>query len=309
MYFCGKTKRIALNDDFYKNFMNIEGYDFQLRYLDPDDKRKSRSPNASLFSLFDPEDNKVTQVIKFCSVYTPCKIPHLCLRLDRFDREIQALRRVQQEGNSHHVIEILADGHQKISGKTFRYYTMEIAHEDLATFLRTREIERQQKFLLCAEIIECISALHDLGIYHRDIKPGNFLFTDSGNWKIADLGLIDSREEDLAAVDDGDLRERIGPRGFMSPEALNRWLGLGWPVPAIDNKSDVFQLARVMGLILQDKAFCGQLEPTDFLPVDERETLFELLSGAFQYDRDRRFDIGQFRECFLNRFGKKYVIE
>lgn len=306
MHFCKNRKKLILDKDEYNNFINIDEYDFQVRHLNPSEPWRSYSPNAYVFQLYDPDTEEPTQVIKFCRTYTPCA-PRMKLLCDRFEREISALKRVRDAGKNDHVIKIFEDAEEEISGKKFRYYTMELAKADLTGFINQEKLMPQQKFLLCSDIIKCINSLHDMGIYHRDIKPGNFLITEDDNWKIADLGLIDSREEDLAAVDDGQERAKVGPSGFLSPEALNRWLGLNDP-PRIDDKSDVFQLARVMGVILQGDIFCGQISASDFTRSEDSQHLFEVMSGALKYNATRRFDISELRDAFLGRFASKYAL-
>ena len=44
------------------------------------------------------------------------------------------------------------------------------------------------------DMLSALAAAHTAGILHRDIKPGNILFTDSGVTKIADFGIAKSAE-------------------------------------------------------------------------------------------------------------------
>ena len=305
MYLDRCSNRLKLHIDPFLNYISIDGYDFEVRYIDPDYPKKSTSPNGSVFCLYDSQQEITTQVIKFCRYFTPCTDPRINIRIERFEREVRALQKAFEAGKNNHVIELIAEGDKTVNGKTFRYYTMEHADGDLASFLRDNELLPQQRYVICADLIKCIQSLHAIGIYHRDIKPANFL-TIGNIWKIADLGLIDSREEDLAANDAK--RERIGPRGFLSPEAINKWLGLNEVPPRIDDKSDVFQLAKVMGFVLQGEIFTGQVAPADLLQSDESGELFEVMSRAFQYCKDRRYDIGELRESFYQRFREKYAL-
>lgn len=295
---------LVLDQDPFNNYIVIDECDFEIRHRDPTAPKKSSSPNGYVFDLYDPQEETTTQVIKFCRIFSPCADPYLGVRKDRFEREIRALKKAKESNKNAHVIEILSDGEETVNGKSFRYYTMERADEDLASFLRTNELSRQQRYLVCAEMLRCIESLHAIDIYHRDIKPANFLMIGD-NWKIADLGLVDSRDRDLAAVD-GE-RERIGPRGWLSPEAINKWLGLIDP-PTIDDRSDVFQLAKVMGFVLQGEIFAGQVAEADFQPPDDSASLFSIMSPAFQYCRGRRCSIGQMRTAFLDQFSKRYAL-
>jgi serine/threonine protein kinase len=59
-----------------------------------------------------------------------------------------------------------------------------------------------------------------LGYYHRDLKPDNILISDN-TWKIGDLGLVSRRNNEFNL---DKVAALIGPRGWYSPEALNKYL-------------------------------------------------------------------------------------
>src|SRR5262245_36912431 len=56
---------------------------------------------------------------------------------------------------------------------------------------------------------------HEHGVVHRDLKPGNILFTADGTPKIADFGLAHLLDESLGQTVTGQL---LGTPGYMSPE-------------------------------------------------------------------------------------------
>ncbi len=61
-----------------------------------------------------------------------------------------------------------------------------------------------------------LSALHDAGILHRDLKPNNILFDRDDRPRIADLGLA-CRTNDTEA-----LAERVGTQDYMAPDVITR---------------------------------------------------------------------------------------
>ncbi|KAH8101217.1 kinase-like domain-containing protein [Cristinia sonorae] len=107
-----------------------------------------------------------------------------------------------------------------------------------------------------AEIVQAVAALHDEGLIHRDLKPGNILLSTNGHAVIADLGLakafttkrcafeLESYERYFPMLTEGEndakgvTKTRCGTPEYMAPELCAGQL--------YDCKVDVF----AMGLIL-----------------------------------------------------------
>lgn len=304
MHFDWRGKKIILNSDESNNYVSIDDTDCALEYLDPSDTEKSCSPNGFIFRLKHLQEEDEYSIIKICKVFSPCRDPWLKKKQERFDREIGALEKIKEQESNANVIEIFSSGLVTIDSKQFPYYTMEMGEQDLASFLKSTPMSIPGRYQICFDIIKSIEALHSLDIYHRDIKPQNFLIVN-GQVKIADLGLIDFREADSSAID-GD-RERIGPRGFMSPEATNKCMSNLERTYEIDHKSDVFQLAKVLGFVLQDEIFSGFIAKEDLLTADNTGKLHSIIESSMQYSKDRRFDIGQLQTEFISSFGDLYA--
>ncbi len=89
------------------------------------------------------------------------------------------------------------------------------------------------------EIAEGLSAIHDLGLIHRDIKPGNiWLEGDSRRVKILDFGLARASRGDVQLTQEGSI---LGSPAYMAPEQANR--------KPIDARADLFSLGCVLYLM------------------------------------------------------------
>ncbi|CCW13887.1 serine/threonine-protein kinase [Rhodococcus aetherivorans] len=65
-------------------------------------------------------------------------------------------------------------------------------------------------------VVAAVAAAHDAGILHRDIKPGNILFTETGTVKVTDFGIAKSAGEDYTRTG-----ELVGTVAYLSPDRLS----------------------------------------------------------------------------------------
>ena len=286
-----RVNRLEVSSDPEKNVLRINGDEFFLENLD---QTLGKGWNSSVFRAQHPDGDEA-YIVKFFRYFRESEDEAHQRRLQRFEREIQAMTLVQNSPQKDSVISIIDEGvfpmHADGVRKSLRYYVMEEADSDLADFLAKNDLSPQQKILLCHALLSMLRSLHKLGIYHRDIKPENILMIGTRP-VFSDLGLINYRlrDSDLDVFD-----ERIGPLGFLSPEAINKCLGLRnrhsfnfdcW----IDDKSDVFQLGQIFWFILQDEVPAGHLVEQDFrFPV--KQVLGTIVQPMLQYGKQRRASV------------------
>lgn len=119
-----------------------------------------------------------------------------------------------------------------------------------ARLRRLRRLSLAETVALVSHAAEGLSAAHDVGIVHRDVKPGNLfqVQVDGGRiWKLVDFGI--SKLEDAESTFTRD--RLLGTPGYMSPEQLRG--------EDLNDKSDQFGLAAVAYRALVGRApFVGR---------------------------------------------------
>ena len=69
-------------------------------------------------------------------------------------------------------------------------------------------------YQMCTQILSALNLCHEMGMAHRDIKPGNILLDYQFRPKLADFGMSEKFQEENKA------KTIIGTKAFMSPEML-----------------------------------------------------------------------------------------
>lgn len=165
--------------------------------------------------------------------------------LERFRREARALCLIHNE----HVLRFF-----EYNTEPTPYLVMELLRgHDLSEHLQKHgPLSLAEAKLVCRQLCAGIQAVHDAGILHRDIKPGNiYCLGEPGRVKIVDFGLmklvggggdasIDSTRNPMKDLTvDGSF---LGTPQYMSPEQ--------WSDQVIAYQSDLWSLAVVLYKVL-----------------------------------------------------------
>jgi eukaryotic-like serine/threonine-protein kinase len=146
---------------------------------------------------------------------------------DRFLREFDLVAHLRHP-NIARIYDIgIADDHLYLAMEFF-------PGGDLRSRMRER-LDPQQALGYVRQMAAALGALHEVGVLHRDVKPGNLLLRDDGSAAFIDFGLARQLglESDITGV--GAI---FGTPHYMSPEQ-----GHGAP---LDERSDLYSLGVVL---------------------------------------------------------------
>ena len=215
------------------------------------------------------------------------------LMLQRFVREAQILASI----NHPHVISIYAVGEHLGSP----YFAMELLEHSIsdACKLKTPTLAQLKRWML--EAARGLGALHERGIIHRDIKPGNLLLTKANSLepervKVADLGIASSGN--LFGPRLTQLGSILGTTGYLAPEAMQ-------PGLILDARADQYSLGVVFFELLARRAPFTDVERATAIRSANATTLnapdirqgrpdidaatAQLITRMLEFDRNARF--------------------
>lgn len=170
------------------------------------------------------------------------------------------------------------------------------------TLYRRGRILTDEAIPIFCQALEGINYAHNLGIVHRDIKPGNMMLTEDGIIKVLDFGIARL----LGSARMTRIGNVIGTLEYMSPEQVK---GL-----ETDARSDVYGLGIMLYEMLTGKLpfesendFALMKMQTENMPIPPRqlnpEIPFEVENGVMKSvakDPNQRFQsAGEFLEYFL----------
>ena len=160
----------------------------------------------------------------------------------RFEREAKAVAALNHP-NIVHVYSV-----EEAEGTHF--ITMELVRgKTLSELIPRKGLPLNKFFEIAIPLADAVSAAHEKGITHRDLKPDNLMMSDEGRPKILDFGLAKFKQE-LAQEGLSELPTQsptqegriLGTVAYMSPEQAEG--------KTVDHRSDIFSI----GILLYEMA-------------------------------------------------------
>jgi serine/threonine protein kinase/tetratricopeptide (TPR) repeat protein len=184
----------------------------------------------------------------------------------RFTREAKLLASL-----SHPNIAVIHDIIEQAEGGA--YLILEyIPGETLAQRIAREPLKLQEALLICQQVAEAVSAAHEKGVVHRDLKPGNIKITPENRVKVLDFGLAkisvgESKSGETTVTQAGRV---IGTPAYMSPEQARG--------KCVDRRTDIWSFGCVLYETLTGHLpFEGETATDTLACIIEREPDWEAL--------------------------------
>jgi Tol biopolymer transport system component len=158
-------------------------------------------------------------------------------RLKRFEREAKAVAALDHPN----IVTIFSV--EEADGVNF--ITMQLVKgKTLTELIPENGVSLSEFFEIAVPLADAVSAAHQEGITHRDLKPDNLMVSDEGRLKVLDFGLAKLRPEfgepGMSELPTQSMTQEgriVGTVAYMSPEQAEG--------SRVDHRSDIFSLGII----------------------------------------------------------------
>ncbi|MFE5035194.1 protein kinase [Streptomyces sp. NPDC056683] len=157
---------------------------------------------------------------------------------ERFRREAQAVAKLTHTN----IVSVFDTGEDALDDSTMPYIVMEyVEGRPLGSVLE--EDVRQHGAMpagkalkITADVLAALEISHEMGLVHRDIKPGNVMMTKRGVVKVMDFGIARAMQSGVTSMTQTGMV--VGTPQYLSPEQA---LGRG-----VDARSDLYSVGIML---------------------------------------------------------------
>ncbi|MFI9580717.1 protein kinase [Streptomyces sp. NPDC052236] len=161
---------------------------------------------------------------------------------ERFRREAQAVAKLSHPN----IVSVFDTGEDELDGSMMPYIVMEyVEGQPLGSVLQA-DIQRygampaDKALKVTADVLAALETSHEMGLVHRDIKPGNVMMTKRGVVKVMDFGIARAMQSGVTSMTQTGMV--VGTPQYLSPEQA---LGRG-----VDARSDLYSVGIMLFQLL-----------------------------------------------------------
>jgi serine/threonine protein kinase len=161
---------------------------------------------------------------------------------ERFRREAQAVAKLSHTN----IVSVFDTGEDELDGSLMPYIVMEyVEGRPLGSVLQA-DIQQygampaDKALKVTADVLAALETSHEMGLVHRDIKPGNVMMTKRGIVKVMDFGIARAMQSGVTSMTQTGMV--VGTPQYLSPEQA---LGRG-----VDARSDLYSVGIMLFQLL-----------------------------------------------------------
>ncbi|MFF4306197.1 protein kinase [Streptomyces sp. NPDC001601] len=157
---------------------------------------------------------------------------------ERFRREAQAVAKLTHTN----IVSVFDTGEDALDGSTMPYIVMEYVEGNPLGSVLDEDVRQygampaDKALKITADVLAALEISHEMGLVHRDIKPGNVMMTKRGVVKVMDFGIARAMQSGVTSMTQTGMV--VGTPQYLSPEQA---LGRG-----VDARSDLYSVGIML---------------------------------------------------------------